>query len=565
MKKGFSLIEMTFVIIIIGILLGLTVGTLPIILEQYNTVNTDKKLKEIKSAIVGFTAKNGYLPNNTEFNSLVSNINDGWNSTINFSPSSRLINDDVCFRGSTEKNITIGSNTTDDIAFTIQSKGKNMNSQLDISLDDLTIPALGSFVDNDNSDGSTTKEFDDRLDWMTLSELRTLSGCQTHTILITSNELPFGNVNQTYNGKIFASGGIKFSDNTYEWCIVSEEIPTGLNFTNTLIADDYTNCVWTRGENIIIDSVPTQSGSFNLNVYVRDDNEINNQNETSKNFTITINPEILVSTVTNSSQVSFANNIGDLVEVESGGDSVQVNGDELRLLNNLNSSSACSWFPNSIPFKDTSIYVYFNFEFSKIESDPTQDNGYADGFTFSLIEESIGDNVCGSSGERLGYAGIVGSSYAIEFDIYRNGNQNDPTGNHTSLQKNGSVQHVNNDLSGDCSLNDNTSGCRYWNNNESSHFETGNIHNVKLEIKNGYNANCTNQNGGNYTKFTVYQDLLNLDQNLNQDYVGTPTIIGCNYTDSNFENTIIGFTAGSGGQNQTVIIRDFELEYVRNN
>jgi len=565
LKKGFTLLEISFVLAIIGIFMSIFMGVLPVLNEYYRTLETDKKLVEMKSAVIGFVAKNGYLPNNNEFRTLVSNLKDGWNNEINYSYSTRLINDDVCFRGSTEKNI-IGTSIVNDVAFVLQSKGKNTKSQVDINSTTLDIPILGKIVND--------FEFDDRLNWMTLSELRTLSGCETQPLRITTNEMPYGYVGTVYSGKIFATDGIKYSDNTYTWCIVSDKLPAGLTVTNSSVVSNYNNCNWIRGNNIVLGGTPTEYGSFNMQVFVRDNNDEvgNNDNQAFKNLTITIHPPYQSdnnSSNTNSG-LSFSSNLSDLTNIQSqsGLTTVDKTSNSLQMINSQYNGASCSWFNTAIPFKNYTIRAYMNFKFSLVEPVNTQLNGYADGFTLSFINQTIGKSSCGNNGEYLGYGGIVGTSYASEVDVYRNTNHNDPSGNHVAFLKNGSVDHVNSTLSGNCTTNSNQAGCKYWNSTSSTHFETGLTHQYRIEIVNGYStSSCTTliQNG-NYTKIKLFLDETDLSTDLTTDYVGnTPDIVYCDQTDSALSNVYVGFTSASGGGTQQVTFKDFNLKYFPNN
>jgi len=566
--KGFTLVELTFVIAIIGGILSVIMGSLPVVMEYYKTIETDKKIEEIKAGIIGFVAKNGFLPNQTEYASITPNIRDGWDNPILYSFSTRLIADDVCFRGSTEKSIT-GTHTVSDVAFILQSKGKNLNSQMVISNDISNTISVGTIVDNDNSDGVTPKEFDDRLSWMTLTELRTLSGCKDHPLRITTNEMPYGFVGMNYSAKVFATDGIKYSDNTYTWCILSSDLPDGLLIANASIAASYNTCTWTRGDVISFTGVPTEYGSFNMNVYVRDDNDQagNNDNQAFKNLTITIHPEQADSNLS-SNGLSFSDDLGSLNNVENKPGLITTDpaNNSLQMINSNYYSAVCTWFDTAIPFRNTTIRAYFNFQFTLTETNVNEAQHYADGYTFSLIDSALGKTVCGTTGEYMAYGGIVGKSYATEIDVYRNTNHTDPNGNHISFLKNGSVDHINNTLSGNCNTNSNSNGCKYWSSGDRIHFEDGSAHEYRVEIINGYsNSSCTTLvENGNYTKMKVFLDRSGLKNNLETDSTETPDIIYCDRTNNDLTNVLVGFTASSGGGNQDVIIKDFNLKYFTN-
>jgi prepilin-type N-terminal cleavage/methylation domain-containing protein len=62
LQKGFTLVEMAIVLMIIGILLGGILVPLSAQMDQRNNSDTQKALSEIKEAIIGFALANGRLP-----------------------------------------------------------------------------------------------------------------------------------------------------------------------------------------------------------------------------------------------------------------------------------------------------------------------------------------------------------------------------------------------------------------------------------------------------------------------------------------------------------------------
>jgi len=60
--KGFTLIEMAMVLLIVGLLLGGLVPTISGQIERQRTSETGKQLNEIKEALIGYAVINGRLP-----------------------------------------------------------------------------------------------------------------------------------------------------------------------------------------------------------------------------------------------------------------------------------------------------------------------------------------------------------------------------------------------------------------------------------------------------------------------------------------------------------------------
>lgn len=61
-QRGFSLIEIAIVLVIVGLLLGGLLMPLATQVDQQRIVETKKTMEEVKDALVGFAVLNGFLP-----------------------------------------------------------------------------------------------------------------------------------------------------------------------------------------------------------------------------------------------------------------------------------------------------------------------------------------------------------------------------------------------------------------------------------------------------------------------------------------------------------------------
>ncbi len=61
-QKGFSLIELAIVLVVVALLIGGLLVPLSMQIEQQRIRDTQKTLEEIKEALVGFAIANGRLP-----------------------------------------------------------------------------------------------------------------------------------------------------------------------------------------------------------------------------------------------------------------------------------------------------------------------------------------------------------------------------------------------------------------------------------------------------------------------------------------------------------------------
>jgi len=154
-----------------------------------------------------------------------------------------------------------------------------------------------------------------------LGELRTNSGCQGAPLKLLNNELPSTSTGNAYLATIYAEGGVPFgAGGDYLWCVeignrnAIDGIPGGLAITPGFVRYpddaapsrcwDQTETAWSafQANELTISGGPglTESGSFLISVFVRDDNQAGNDpacnnagnadNCSRKSFVLTINP-----------------------------------------------------------------------------------------------------------------------------------------------------------------------------------------------------------------------------------------------------------------------------------
>jgi prepilin-type N-terminal cleavage/methylation domain-containing protein len=61
-ERGFSLVELSIVLVIVGLLIGGLLTPLSVQVEQRRISDTQRELEETKEALLGFAIRNGYLP-----------------------------------------------------------------------------------------------------------------------------------------------------------------------------------------------------------------------------------------------------------------------------------------------------------------------------------------------------------------------------------------------------------------------------------------------------------------------------------------------------------------------
>ncbi len=308
-NAGFSLIELSIVLVIMGILISFGTGMIAPLTKRVKYTETKEVVNAAVESIISFAAANNRIPTTSEFPNIVRTTRDAWAKDLYYIPDVNL--DDlnavgVCGRKTTGITVRIPKDTPPyyidifDVAFVIVSGSENYNIQTnknDVS-GRVTVYQTGT-INIDDYDSATDmnrpETYDDIIKWITLNELRAKTGCQGSQLKIINNELPYGFQNSQYSATVFADGGVPFgSGGKYKWCR-QESSPTGLTFNpSTLSANalGLSENLWGQADRLTISGTPTAFGNFTLTVFVRDNNDTSgaNDNITQKTLVLTIHP-----------------------------------------------------------------------------------------------------------------------------------------------------------------------------------------------------------------------------------------------------------------------------------
>jgi prepilin-type N-terminal cleavage/methylation domain-containing protein len=334
-QKGFTLVEMSIVLIIVGIVLSMGMGMIGPLTKLARTRENKEILSKTVESLNSWAAGRNRLPQSfTDSTSASWPLNDTLGHPLiylvdaNLSPSTAT-KDTICGRSSTQLTLTTNNygvvTTINNLAFIVLSSGDNyqvettMNGSLTtppnsaVQLNNVVIPASG-YVTPAGSGTTATVTYDagssdDLIKWVTLDELRSKVGCQGAPLRIVNNEVPTGREGTLY------SPGFPFSftidggatPGAFRWCVESTAsplapaLPTGLIFTpdmtgkirapstcNTLAETD-----WVSWPTLSISGTPSSgsSASYRFTVYVRDNNDATgpNDNIAAKSFVLTVN------------------------------------------------------------------------------------------------------------------------------------------------------------------------------------------------------------------------------------------------------------------------------------
>ncbi len=323
-SRGFTLIEMAIVLVIIGFLIGGGISLMGLLIKRLKITKTKNIVDGDIDSVVSFSASHNRLPNNQEFLKCARSSEDTFGKSIIYIVDRDLVlNKTTCGSGRTSMRVEVCNNQAcsspqviRNVAFLIVSGGENHNIQTGLrgrfrfSGTNTILVRSGVVrvyeegtpgVDDYPRDMTRAEEYDDILRWMTLEELRIKSGCKGPPISIINNELPYGFEESSYSASIFAEGGVPFNDGPdsdtdpdFKWCWTGS-LPGGLsmNCGGSLPDSSATGCSQSTGSwgtctspRISGTPSPGSAGTYNLTVYVTDVDG----STFDKSFVITINP-----------------------------------------------------------------------------------------------------------------------------------------------------------------------------------------------------------------------------------------------------------------------------------
>ncbi|MGE4319258.1 MAG: type II secretion system protein [Deferribacterales bacterium] len=261
--KGFSLVEMAIVLVIFGLIMSAASSILVLFVNKGGAEKTRRMVESDKNAIYSYVSSSRELPTKTLFLSSVTYPTDGYGKQVHYyadpildksigwwNAGSDVYNNvvnTVCgsYYTNTEvwvcKNATCADSDTDrtavkNIAYAVISGSENKNIQTGVN----TVVKSGANVirvypqgsdakDDYTTDMNRAEKYDDVVDWVTLNELRTGSGCDPEQYKYLSQTMPAASTDSGYVFNFYIEGGIPIaSDNTanaqaeYNWSV--EEI-----------------------------------------------------------------------------------------------------------------------------------------------------------------------------------------------------------------------------------------------------------------------------------------------------------------------------------------------------
>ncbi len=331
--KGFTLVEMAIVLVIVGLLIGIGAGMIGPLTTMSKVRESRETVEANILSVIGWAASNNRLPQwgdgvadatIDEFVEVVKKTTDAWGRPVIYLYDNNLFNatptkDTICGRKTTAIRITDNTvtpaATINNVAIAIISQGEDAITQTSLNgtLNGTALNAV--IIGSGTATGTIVLDVtvSDIVRWVTLDELRSKIGCQGSQLRIVNNELPFGGLPNAYSVKVYADGGVPFTTNpnTYKWCVntlpAGFSVPIGgIQNANCLNANEATWGATNAASELTIsfaaNAVGLVSGSHQITVVARDNadnvttsNACNNaspgDNCAQKLFVLTINPQ----------------------------------------------------------------------------------------------------------------------------------------------------------------------------------------------------------------------------------------------------------------------------------
>ena len=277
-KYGFTLIELSLVLVIIGILLAIGLVAFKVLIQQAKFKQTKDTVNTACEAVKGYAERNYRLPSTSEFTTLGIPTKDAYNQNLIYSPATILASDNICTTTSTALlNVDIyddcsGSPTTkNDVAFVVYSIGENRLDQT------ASGSAFTIYPGNCNVNG---KVYDDIACFYDINALR--SEVCPPPLTIDTSDLPTTAFEDTYyEGTVKGDGGFP----PYVVSTSPATLPCGLQLSGNKIYGTV-NC-----ENLANGTLSTCSSTASFTITLSDTPTVPPSSSVSTNFTLTIKPQ----------------------------------------------------------------------------------------------------------------------------------------------------------------------------------------------------------------------------------------------------------------------------------
>lgn len=285
-RRGFTLIELSIVLTIIGLMVGGSFKAMQVMRERAKIAEAKEQVLSAKNAVVGYAIEYPSLPLANNFDANLSPLRGNEANLMMYVPANNLLTDDVCAFTITDLNITVfnvdgSSRIVENVAFAIAHASANSNMQTAYgtpTANNINVRSPSQRIDDNTTPINRQGDFyDDIVEWVTLVQLQQTVGCNDKPLRIVNSSLPDGYEDRNYSARIEIDGN--YSIPTSSSCVFSNN------------AFSYNSATFD-----INASAPLSVGTVSARCDVQADDR-----NTSKLFAITINPSDMSLRILNNS------------------------------------------------------------------------------------------------------------------------------------------------------------------------------------------------------------------------------------------------------------------------
>lgn len=213
-KRGFTLIELAIVLVVIGLLVTIGGGLLGTLTKRAKVTETREIVKTAKDAVFGYAVKNGHLPADLE--AAGAKGIDAWQKPLAYYRANEFVSGDACGVNSTSMavnectNLNCSTyNAKSNIAFVIYSTGADAHgactgtaSPFYVRLQDMGYNGPCTYTPT-----NPQYNYDDAVAYASLDEIRASRGCPQPLVITSPPSLPQGEEDSFYSYSMQAMGG----------------------------------------------------------------------------------------------------------------------------------------------------------------------------------------------------------------------------------------------------------------------------------------------------------------------------------------------------------------------
>jgi len=254
-EKGFTLIELAMVLVIIGLLVGMGAGLMGPLTRKVKLGSTRDRVHDVYNAIVGYTSANKMLPPDLQV--LGVKAKDAYGGDLLYTAAAGISGSSLCTTQGGYLKVNDEGVLKNNVAFIVFSQGENLCNDTG-SVSPFSISGFGA-------PGSCPSGYDDVVMYQDINFLRERI-CGPFRIVTES--LPRGTEEVAY-----PTVSLQASDGTapYIWSFVSGSLPPGINPPDA---------------SGVLSGTPKEDGTFSFSISVVD----REGRTAAKSFSITINP-----------------------------------------------------------------------------------------------------------------------------------------------------------------------------------------------------------------------------------------------------------------------------------